>query len=96
MNSSYMKHSVGSEFHVGSQIHVKIESMFPSLVIWNETTHITKTYHAAVGELLHAYDRKAKNFVGTYCGSKDGRYSRHRLARLSLGTRLDINPSLLS
>ena len=79
------------QIHVGSQIHVKIESMFPSLVIWNENTHIMKNVEYELHSWLpcscyselHAYDREAKNFVGTYCGSNDRRYSGRRLVRLS-------------
>ena len=75
-----------------SQIHVKIESMFPSLVIWNENTHIMKNVEYELHSWLpcscyselHAYDREAKNFVGTYCGSNDRRYSGHRLVHVRL------------
>ena len=58
-------------------------SMFPDLVIWNETAHAkeynyeefawcVRGYHAAVGELL-ASKREPNNAVGAYCGSKDRR-----------------------
>ena len=50
--------------------------MFPSLVVWNETTHTKKTwsataccirgYHAAVGKLL-VCEKELKNVAGGYC-----------------------------